>query len=144
MKDRKLNKGHNLNTNDRPTNCNMKDRKLNKGHNSNTNNCPIILDLTKRKGGGQLITECIRSRMLASTVHWIHPWHWRSSLWVINDDTRLLWLTCVLQRQIKLSHGNGNWLGNYGIPAPVDGNHFGFQRMEDKVKDGLVPSVACR
>ena len=61
MKDRKLNKGHNSNTNNRPTNCNMKGRKLNKGHNSNTNNSPIILDLSKRKGGGQLITECIHT-----------------------------------------------------------------------------------
>ena len=23
----------------------------------------------------------------------------------------------------------------------IDGNHFGFQRMDDKVKDGLVLSV---
>jgi len=42
---------------------------------------------------------------------------------------------------IKLGHGNGNWLGNHGGHAPDDGNRFGFQRMDDKVKDGLVLSV---
>ena len=40
-----------------------------------------------------------------------------------------------------MGHGNGNCLGNYGFHAAIDGNHFGFQRMDDKVKDGLVPSV---
>ena len=39
---------------------------------------------------------------------------------------------------IKLGHGNGDRLGNHGGHAP---NHFGFQRMDDKVKDGLVLSV---
>jgi hypothetical protein len=33
-----------------------------------------------------------------------------------------------------LDHSNGN-LGQYGFHAPVGGNHFGFQRMDDKVKD---------
>ena len=28
-----------------------------------------------------------------------------------------------------------------GFHAPIDGIHFGFQRMDDKVKDGLVLSV---
>ena len=42
---------------------------------------------------------------------------------------------------IKLGHGNGNYLGNHGCHAPVDGNRFGFQRMDDKVKDGLILSV---
>ena len=28
-----------------------------------------------------------------------------------------------------------------GFHAPIDGNRFGFQRMDDKVKDGLVLSV---
>ena len=42
---------------------------------------------------------------------------------------------------IKLGHGNGNWLGNNDGHAPNDGNRFGFQRMDDKVKDGLVLSV---
>ena len=27
------------------------------------------------------------------------------------------------------------------LSCPYDGNHFGFQRMDDKVKDGLVLSV---
>ena len=27
------------------------------------------------------------------------------------------------------------------VVMPYDGNHFGFQRMDDKVKDGLVLSV---
>jgi hypothetical protein len=25
--------------------------------------------------------------------------------------------------------------GQYGFHAPIDGNHFGFQRVDDKVKD---------
>ena len=28
-----------------------------------------------------------------------------------------------------------------GFYAPIDGNHFGFQRMDNKVKDELVLSV---
>ena len=36
---------------------------------------------------------------------------------------------------IKLGHGNGDRLGNQGGSCPYDGNHFGFQRMDDKVKD---------
>jgi hypothetical protein len=28
---------------------------------------------------------------------------------MINDDTRLLWLTCVLQKQYKLGHDNDDW-----------------------------------
>ena len=27
---------------------------------------------------------------------------------------------------------------------PYDGNHFGFQRMDDKVKDGLVLNIDMR
>ena len=27
------------------------------------------------------------------------------------------------------------------VVMPYDGNHFGFQRMDDKVKDGLVLSI---
>ena len=45
---------------------------------------------------------------------------------------------------IKLGHGNGNWLGNYRFHAPIDGNRFDFQRMDDKVKDELVLSVVWR
>ena len=41
----------------------------------------------------------------------------------------------------KLGHGNGDRLGNQGCHAPIDGNCFSFQRMNDKVKDGLVLSV---
>ena len=51
---------------------------------------------------------------------------------------------CVLQRQLELGHGNDDCLGNYGFHAPIDGNRFGFQRMDDKVKDGLVLSVVWR
>ena len=40
-----------------------------------------------------------------------------------------------------LGHDNDDCLGNYGFHAPIDGNHFSFQRMDDKVKDGLVLSV---
>jgi hypothetical protein len=32
-------------------------------------------------------------------------------------------------------------MGNYGSHAPVDGKRFGFERMDDKVKDGLVLSI---
>ena len=31
-----------------------------------------------------------------------------------------------------------------GFHAPIDGNGIGFQRMDDKVKDRLVLSVAWR
>ena len=31
-----------------------------------------------------------------------------------------------------------------GFYAPIDGNHFGFQMMDDKVKDKLVLSVVWR
>ena len=41
----------------------------------------------------------------------------------------------------KLCHGNGDCLGNYGFHAPIDGNRFDFQRMDDKVKDRPVLSV---
>jgi hypothetical protein len=40
-----------------------------------------------------------------------------------------------------LGHGNDDYLGNYGFYTPIDGNHFSFQRMNDKVEDGLVLSV---
>ena len=42
---------------------------------------------------------------------------------------------------IKLSHGNRDRLGNHGCHAPIDGNRFGFQKMDIKVKYGLVLSV---
>ena len=45
------------------------------------------------------------------------------------------------ERQVELGHGNDDSLGIYGFHAPIDGNHFGFQRMDDKVKDKLVLSV---
>ena len=38
-------------------------------------------------------------------------------------------------KAIKLGHGNGDRLGNHECYAPYDGNHFSFQRMDDKVKD---------
>ena len=37
---------------------------------------------------------------------------------------------------IKLGHGNGDQLGNRGGHAPIDRNYFGFQRMDNKAKDG--------
>ena len=36
---------------------------------------------------------------------------------------------------IKLGHGNGDRLGQSRWSCPYDGNRFGFQRMDDKVKD---------
>ena len=60
---------------------------------------------------------------------------------MINDDIRLLRLMCVLQRQFELGHGNDDCLGNYGFHTPIDENRFGFQRIDDKVKDRLVLSV---
>ena len=45
---------------------------------------------------------------------------------------------------IKLGHGNGDQLGKLWWLCPYDGNRFGFQRMDDKVKDGLVLSVIWR
>ena len=43
---------------------------------------------------------------------------------------------------IKLGHGNGDRLGYLSWwSCPYDENRFGFQRMDDKVKDGLVLSV---
>ena len=42
---------------------------------------------------------------------------------------------------IKLGHGNGDQLGYYDGHAPTMKNHFSFQMMDDKVKDGLVLSV---
>jgi hypothetical protein len=50
----------------------------------------------------------------------------------------------VLKRHCKLGHRNGNLLGNYGFHAPINENRFGFQRMNDKVKDGLVLSDVWR
>ena len=41
----------------------------------------------------------------------------------------------------ELGHGNGDCLGNYGFHAPIDGNYFGFQKVNDKVKDRLILSV---
>jgi hypothetical protein len=43
----------------------------------------------------------------------------------------LLWKLCTIS-SIGTAH------------APVDGNRFGFQRMNDKVKDELVLSVVWR
>ena len=42
---------------------------------------------------------------------------------------------------IKLGHGNSKLIRQSWLSCPYDGNHFGFQRMDDKVKDGLVLSV---
>ena len=43
---------------------------------------------------------------------------------------------------IKLGHGNGDRLGYLSWwSCPYDENRFGFQRMDDKVKDGLVLSA---
>jgi hypothetical protein len=40
----------------------------------------------------------------------------------------------------KLGHGNGDCLGTI-VFMTLDVNHFGFQRINDKVKDKLVLSV---
>ena len=50
----------------------------------------------------------------------------------------------ILQMQLELGHGNDDCLGDYGFHASVDGNRFDFQRMDDKVKDGLVLNVVWR
>ena len=42
---------------------------------------------------------------------------------------------------IKLGHGNGDRIGQLRLSCPYDENRFGFQRMDDKVMDGLVLSV---
>ena len=42
---------------------------------------------------------------------------------------------------IELGHGNGDRLGNHGCHAPTMEIVLVFQRMDDKVKDGLVLSV---
>ena len=36
---------------------------------------------------------------------------------------------------IKLGHGNGESIGQSRWSCPYNGNHFSFQRMDDKVKD---------
>ena len=41
----------------------------------------------------------------------------------------------------KLGHGKGDRLGNHGGHAPTMEIVLIFQRMDDKVKDGLVLSV---
>ena len=48
---------------------------------------------------------------------------------------------CVLKRQFELGHDNGDVWAINGFHAPIDGNRFDFQRMDDKLKDGLVLSV---
>jgi hypothetical protein len=40
----------------------------------------------------------------------------------------------------KIGHGNGEYLGTM-VFMPLDGNRFGFQRINDKVKDKLVLSA---
>ena len=42
---------------------------------------------------------------------------------------------------IKLDHGNGDRLGNHSGHAPTMEIVSIFQRVDDKVKDGLVLSV---
>ena len=42
---------------------------------------------------------------------------------------------------IKLGHSNGDRLGNHDCHAPTMEIVSVFQRMDDKVKDGLVLSV---
>ena len=42
---------------------------------------------------------------------------------------------------IKLGHDNGKLIRQSWLSCPYDGNRFGFQRMDGKVKDGLVLSV---
>ena len=47
---------------------------------------------------------------------------------------------CIAEA-IKLGHGNGELIGQSWLSCPYDRNRFGFQRMDDKFKDGLVLSV---
>ena len=55
-------------------------------------------------------------------------------------NTKLLLLTCVLQRQLSYVMVMAiDWA--IMVVMPYDGNRFSFQRMDDKVKDGLVLSV---
>ena len=42
---------------------------------------------------------------------------------------------------IKLGHGNGKLIGQSWLSCPYDGNRFGFQMIDNKVKDGLVLSI---
>ena len=42
---------------------------------------------------------------------------------------------------IKLGHDKWRSIGLSWWSYPYDGNYFGFQRMDDKVKDRLVLSV---
>ena len=42
---------------------------------------------------------------------------------------------------IKLDHDNGKLIEQSWLSCPYDENRFGFQRMDDKVKDELVLSV---
>ena len=42
---------------------------------------------------------------------------------------------------IELGHSNGDQFWQSRLSCPYDGNRFDFQRMDDKVKDGLVLSV---
>lgn len=37
---------------------------------------------------------------------------------MINDNIRLLWLICVLQRKIQFGHNNSDWLA-YMVFAPL-------------------------
>lgn len=43
-----------------------------------------------------------------------------------------------MHRQFKLDHNNDDVWGNNGFHAPKYEFCFDFQRMDDKVKDGLV------
>jgi hypothetical protein len=43
--------------------------------------------------------------------------------------------------KFELGHDNGGCWAINSCHAPIDGNRFGFQRMDDKVKDELVLSV---
>jgi hypothetical protein len=45
------------------------------------------------------------------------------------------------KNKFELGHSNGDRVGYNGFHAPIDGFRFGFQRMDDKAKDGLVLSV---
>ena len=44
-------------------------------------------------------------------------------------------------KAIKLGYGNDKLIGQSWLSCPYDGNRFDFQRMDYKVKDGLVLSV---
>jgi hypothetical protein len=60
---------------------------------------------------------------------------------MINDNTLLLWLTCILQLYCKLSHNAGKWAQQVKTP-PNDGNRrYG---LEGIIKRSRTTSSKCQ